>query len=105
VQVLQNLIANGIKFQKNGVPRVQVSVAERGAEWVFSVRDNGIGIEPRHFGRIFRIFERLNASEQYPGTGLGLAISQKIVERHGGRIWFDSKPGEGSTFSFSIPRR
>jgi PAS domain S-box-containing protein len=104
VQVLQNLIANGIKFQKDGVPRVHVSVAERGAEWVFSVRDNGIGIEPRHFGRIFRIFERLHPSDQYPGTGLGLAISQKIVERHGGRIWFNSKPGEGSTFSFSIPR-
>jgi light-regulated signal transduction histidine kinase (bacteriophytochrome) len=104
VQVLQNLIANGIKFQKDGVPRVHVSVAGQGPEWVFSVRDNGFGIEPRQFARIFRIFERLNASDQYPGTGLGLAISQKIVERHGGRIWFDSKPGEGSTFSFSIPR-
>ena len=104
VQVLQNLIANGIKFQKTGAPHVHVSVAERGPEWVFSVRDNGIGIEPRHFGRIFRIFERLHSADQYPGTGLGLAISQKIVERHGGRIWFDSQPGEGCTFSFSIPR-
>jgi PAS domain S-box-containing protein len=105
VQVLQNLIANGIKFQKAGPPHVHVSVAERGLdEWVFSVRDNGIGIEPRHFGRIFRIFERLHSADQYPGTGLGLAISQKIVERHGGRIWFDSQPGEGCTFSFSIPR-
>lgn len=105
VQVLQNLIGNGIKFQKTGPPHVHVSVAERGLdEWVFSVRDNGIGIEPRHFGRIFRIFERLHSADQYPGTGLGLAISQKIVERHGGRIWFDSQPGEGCTFSFSIPR-
>jgi PAS domain S-box-containing protein len=104
VQVLENLIANGIKFQKNGAPRVHVSVADQGSEWVFSVRDNGIGIDSRHSGRIFRIFERLNPSDQYPGTGLGLAISQKIVERHGGRIWFDSKPGEGCTFSFSIPR-
>lgn len=105
VQVLQNLIANGIKFQTTSTPRVHVSVTERGADWVFSVRDNGIGIEPRHFDRIFRIFERLNASDQYPGAGLGLAISQKIVQRHGGRMWFDSQPGEGSTFSFSIPRR
>jgi PAS domain S-box-containing protein len=104
VQVLQNLIANAIKFQNNGAPRVHVSVAGQGSEWVFSVRDNGIGIDPRHSGRIFRIFERLNGSDQYPGTGLGLAISQKIVERHGGRIWFDSQPGEGSTFCFSIPR-
>ena len=104
VQVLQNLIANAIKFQINGVPRVHVSVFRQGPEWVFSVRDNGIGIDPRHSGRIFRIFERLNASDQYPGAGLGLAISQKIVERHGGRIWFDSQPGEGSTFFFSIPR-
>jgi chemotaxis family two-component system sensor kinase Cph1 len=104
VQVLQNLIANAIKFQINGVPRVHISVVRQGPEWVFSVRDNGIGIDPRHSGRIFRIFERLNASDQYPGAGLGLAISQKIVERHGGRIWFESQPGEGSTFCFSIPR-
>ena len=101
--ILQNLIANAIKFQINGVPRVHVSVFRQGLEWVFSVRDNGIGIDPRHSGRIFRIFERLNASDQYPGAGLGLASSQKIVERHGGRIWFDSQPGEGSTFCFSIP--
>ncbi len=104
VQVLQNLIANGIKFQNDSTPRVHVSVVKQGGEWVFSVRDNGIGVDPRHSGRIFRIFERLNASDQYPGTGMGLAISQKIVERHGGRIWFDSHPGEGSTFFFSIPR-
>lgn len=104
VQVLQNLIANGIKFQKSAAPRVHVSVAEQGSEWAFSVRDNGIGIEPRHSGRIFRIFERLHVSDQYPGAGIGLAISQKIVERHGGRMWFDSQPGEGSTFFFSIPR-
>jgi light-regulated signal transduction histidine kinase (bacteriophytochrome) len=105
VQVLQNLIANGIKFQKDGTaPQVHVSVAGQGSEWVFSIRDNGIGIDPRHSGRIFRIFERLNASDQYPGTGMGLAIAQKIIERHGGRIWFDSNPGEGSAFYFAIPR-
>jgi len=104
VEVLQNLIANGIKFQKSGAPRVHISAAELGSEWVFSVRDNGIGIKPQHAGRVFGIFERLNPSDQYPGTGIGLAISKKIVECHGGRIWFNSRPGEGATFSFSIPR-
>jgi light-regulated signal transduction histidine kinase (bacteriophytochrome) len=102
-QLFQNLIANGIKFQKNSAPRVHVSVAEQGSEWVFSVRDNGIGIDSRHSGRIFRIFERLNPSDQYPGTGLGLAISQKIVERHGGRIWVESGAGQGAVFKFTIP--
>jgi len=104
VQVLQNLIANGIKFQQDSAPRLHIAVAAENSEWVFSVRDNGIGIEPRHSDRIFQIFERLHPSERYPGTGLGLAISRKIVERHGGRIWFESKPREGSTFFFALPR-
>jgi PAS domain S-box-containing protein len=104
IQVFQNLIANGIKFHNGGAPRIHVSAAQQDRQWVFSVRDNGIGIEPRHASRIFRIFERLQSAEQYPGTGMGLAIAQKIVERHGGRIWFESQTGNGSTFYFSIPR-
>ncbi len=104
VQVFRNLIGNGIKFQNNGRPRVHISATERDSECVFSVRDNGIGIEARESGRIFQIFQRLHGSDEYPGTGIGLAIARRIVERHGGRIWFESKPGAGATFSFSIPR-
>jgi light-regulated signal transduction histidine kinase (bacteriophytochrome) len=104
VQVFQNLIANAIKFVAEGTPRVHVSAALQDSEWVFAVRDNGIGIEPRHSGRVFQMFERLNSSEDYRGSGVGLAISQKIVERHKGRIWFESKLGEGTTFFFSIPQ-
>jgi chemotaxis family two-component system sensor kinase Cph1 len=103
-QVFRNLISNGIKFNRDGIPRVHISAGDHGSEWVFSVRDNGIGIEARHFERIFQMFERLNSSDEYPGYGVGLAVSRKIVERHKGRIWFESKSGEGSTFSFSIPR-
>jgi light-regulated signal transduction histidine kinase (bacteriophytochrome) len=101
-QVFQNLIANAIKFQNNTVPRVHISVHNQAADWIFSVQDNGIGIEPHHRDRIFRIFERLHTSEQYSGSGIGLAITRKIVERHGGRIWVESQPGTGSTFYFSL---
>ena len=102
-QVFQNLIANGIKFQKDGVPLVHVSAFQQGSEWVFSVHDNGIGIQAKDSARIFKMFERLNSKEQYPGTGLGLMICHKIMERLHGRIWFESKPGEGTTFFFSLP--
>ena len=102
IQVFQNLIANAIKFQKHTPPRVHVSAQRQGAEWIFSIRDNGIGIEPQHLDRIFRIFERLHSTEEYAGSGIGLAITQKIVERHGGKIWVESQPGTGSTFHFSI---
>jgi two-component system sensor kinase FixL len=104
-QVFQNLIVNAIKFRGNRPPRVRVSASERPGEWVFSVADNGIGIGAEYFDRIFIIFQRLHTIEEYGGTGIGLAVCKKIVERHGGRIWVESKVGEGSTFHFSIRKR
>lgn len=100
-QVFQNLIGNALKFRQ-GDPRIHVSARRDGLHWIFSVRDNGIGIEPQHAERIFRIFERLNEPGKYEGTGIGLAITQRIVSRHGGRIWVESQKGAGSTFFFSI---
>lgn len=102
-QIFLNLIGNAVKFNNGEPPLVRIDAELTDGEWVFSVKDNGIGIEPQYSERIFEIFKRLSTRKEYPGTGLGLAICKKIVERGGGRIWFDSKPGAGSTFYFSVP--
>jgi NO-binding membrane sensor protein with MHYT domain/signal transduction histidine kinase len=103
-QLFQNLIGNGLKYSNRQRPEVHVSAVPAGDHWVFSVRDNGIGIEPQYFERIFQMFKRLHTREQYSGTGIGLALCQKIVARHRGRIWVESQPGLGSNFQFTIPR-
>ena len=105
VQLFQNLIGNAIKFSGDVRPIVHVGVESNGGDWVFSVKDNGIGIDKGYEDRIFIIFQRLHAKGDYPGTGIGLAICKKIVERHGGEMWYDSVPGEGSTFKFTLPVR
>ena len=103
LQLTQNLIANAIKFRGDAAPVIHIDAARGSRQWEISVRDNGIGLEPRHADRIFQIFKRLHPPNEYPGTGIGLAISRKIVERHGGRIWVESQPGQGATFRFTLP--
>jgi PAS domain S-box-containing protein len=102
LQLFQNLIGNAIKFRSARAPRVHVNSRREQDRWIFSVKDNGIGIDAKYYQRIFQIFQRLHTRRQYPGTGIGLAICKKIVERHGGAIWVESAPGEGSTFCFAI---
>lgn len=103
-QLLQNLIGNALKFRADAAPRIRVSAAEAEDHWEFGVHDNGIGIEPQYFERIFMVFQRLHNKGEYPGTGIGLAICKKVAERHGGRIWVESRPGEGSSFRFTLPK-
>ncbi len=101
-QVFQNLLSNALKFHREEPPRIHISAAAQDNEWVFAVSDNGIGIDPQYFERIFLVFQRLHGKKEYPGTGIGLALCKKIIETHGGRIWIESQAGQGSTFYFTL---
>ena len=102
VQVFQNLISNSIKYRGEAPPRIHICAVRTAKEWLFSVRDNGVGVDPEDAEFVFGMFKRLHGKE-IPGTGIGLALCKKVVERHGGRIWVESKKGRGADFKFTIP--
>ena len=104
MQLFQNLIGNAIRYRSDESPKIHIGCAEESAEWKFYVQDNGVGVDPRHQDRIFQVFQRLYAEHEIPGSGIGLAICKRIVERHGGRIWVESQPNEGSVFCFTLPK-
>jgi light-regulated signal transduction histidine kinase (bacteriophytochrome) len=103
-QLFQNLIANALKFRSERQPQIHIGARAEEGRWLVGVQDNGIGIDPQYFERIFQVFQRLHTRKVYAGTGIGLAICKKIVERHGGKIWVESQPGQGTTFFFSMPK-
>jgi len=103
VQLWQNLIANAIKFRREAAPTIRIAAGETKQDWIFSIADNGIGIDPEELDNIFVIFRRLHP--ELPGTGIGLTICHRIVDRHGGRLWAESNDGEGSRFCFTLPKR
>jgi light-regulated signal transduction histidine kinase (bacteriophytochrome) len=102
-QVFQNIIANAIKFRGKERPRIRIGAQRIDGAWEFRIQDNGIGISPEHYDKIFGIFQRLHTRAEYPGTGIGLAFCRKVIQHHGGRIWVESAPDAGSTFHFTIP--
>jgi light-regulated signal transduction histidine kinase (bacteriophytochrome) len=104
-QLFQNLISNALKFSADRPLKIDVKAVQKDGVWEFTVSDNGIGLAPEDADRIFVIFQRLHTRQEYEGTGIGLAISKKIVERHGGRIWVESRKGEGATFHFTLPEK
>ena len=103
IQLFQNLISNAIKYRSDKPPQIHVSAVRNVTEWVFSIADNGLGIDPKYAYEVFRVFKRLHSRSRYPGTGIGLAICQKIVERYGGQIWVEPNPNGGSIFKLTIP--
>lgn len=105
LQLFQNFISNAIKFRREIPPKIHVGVREGSVAWLFSIKDNGIGIESKYFDRLYNIFYRLHTKEEYPGTGIGLPICKKIIQRYGGKVWVESELGKGATFYFTIPKK
>ena len=103
-QLFQNLISNAIKYRSSEPPQIHISATKEVDNWLFSIKDNGLGIDPKYADNVFKIFRRLHSNSEYEGTGVGLAITKRIIERHNGQIWVESEPGNGSTFYFTLPK-